>query len=120
MPSWLSNWLERHQHPVSRVLHGIGIPLLPACGWLVVVQLIHSQWPLWWRPLALLLLSYVLQWIGHRIEGNDMGEMILVKKLLGKSYIAVSPKYGGGVVDVVTNSNAPVTPAHGGEDATSS
>jgi len=29
--------------------------------------------------------------MGHRIEGNDMGEMILFKRLMGKPYTAVAP-----------------------------
>ncbi len=37
--------------------------------------------------------GYVLQWIGHMIEGNDVGEWILVKKMLGRDYVAVSPRY---------------------------
>jgi hypothetical protein len=39
--------------------------------------------------------SYILQWIGPAVEGNDMGELILIKKLLGKPYVAVSPKHRG-------------------------
>lgn len=93
MPRWLSNWLERHQHPLSQVLHAVAIPMLPAAGVLAVVQLTEGAWSLWWRPVALLVVSYVLQWIGHRVEGNDMGEVILIKRALGKPYVAVSPRY---------------------------
>ena len=64
-----------------------------ACIPLALVQLARDEWHLWWRPVALLAGGYLLQWIGHRIEGNDMGEVILVKKLLGRPYTAVSPKY---------------------------
>jgi len=93
MASWLQNWLERHQHPASRVLHAIGIPMLPLAGALALVQLADDRWDLWWRPVGLLVVSYILQWVGHRIEGNDMGEVILIKKLLGKPYVAVAPRY---------------------------
>ncbi len=95
MPRWLSNWFERHQHPVSLALHLIGIPLTVAAVGLAVLQLWQWRWDLWWRPVAVLAVGYVLQWIGHRIEGNDMGELILVKKSLGRPYVAVSPRYGG-------------------------
>ena len=42
--------------------------------------------------------GYVLQYAGHRLEGNDMGEVVLMKKLLGRPYVAVGPRYerGGG------------------------
>lgn len=90
--SWIHNWLERHQHPASRVLHALGIPLLPIAGALVVVQVIQDRWDLWWRPVGLFVTSYLLQWIGHRIEGNDLGEISHIKKLLGKPYVAVAPR----------------------------
>lgn len=37
--------------------------------------------------------GYALQFVGHCIEGNDMGEWILVKRLLGRPYVAVSPRW---------------------------
>ena len=95
MPRWLSNWLERHQHPVSRALHLIGIPLTLAAVALAAAQLYQWRWDLWWRPATLLIAGYLPQWIGHRIEGNDMGELILLKKWLGRPYVAVSPRYSG-------------------------
>lgn len=59
---------------------------------LAVAQLLNGAWSLWWRPVGLLVLSYVLQWVGHRVEGNDLGEVILVKRFLGRPHIAVSRK----------------------------
>ena len=92
MPAWLRNWLERHQHPASLALLLIGIPLTVLCLPLTIVQLIDWRWDLWWRPAGLLAGGYLFQWIGHRIEGNDMGEVILVKKWLGRPYVAVAPR----------------------------
>jgi len=88
----LKNWSRRHRHPASRWLHAIGIPLLPLAGYLAVVQWIDGAWNLWWRPVGLAVISYLLQWIGHAVEGNDMGEVILVKKLLGRPFISESPR----------------------------
>jgi hypothetical protein len=88
----MRNWLERHQHPASLVLHLVGIPMTVGAAALAAVQLWQWQWELWWRPVLLLVAGYLLQWIGHRIEGNDMGEIILVKKRLGRPYVAVSPR----------------------------
>jgi hypothetical protein len=88
----MRNWLERHQHPASLVLHGIGIPMTIAAVVLAGVQLAGGRWDLWWRPAGLLAAGYLLQWIGHRIEGNDMGEAILVKRWLGRPYVAVAPR----------------------------
>lgn len=102
MPARLDNWLKRHQHPVSRVLHAIAIPLLPLAGVMAVIQLFEAAWALWWRPVGLVVVSYVLQWIGHRIEGNDMGEVILLKRLLDKPYVDVSPRYRRPAPDLLT------------------
>lgn len=93
MSAWLAHWLERHQHPVSRFLHAVGIPLAIVAVVLAFVQLAAWRWDLWYRPVVLLAAGYLLQWMGHVIEGNDMGEVILVKKLLGRPYVAVSPRY---------------------------
>ncbi len=93
MPQWVRTWLQRHQHPLSQVLHAVGIPLLPWAAVLIVVQLADGAWSLWWRPVALVAVSYLLQWVGHCVEGNTMGELILIKKALGKPYVAISPRY---------------------------
>jgi len=76
------------------VLHAVGIPLLVIGLVLGAWQLWQWRWDLWWRPVGLIVVSYVLQWIGHRIEGNDMGEIIVIKKLLGKPYVAEVPRGG--------------------------
>ena len=67
--------------------------MLPLAAWLVATQFTDGAWNLCWRPMGLLALSYLLQWIGHAVEGNDMGEVILLKKLLGRPYVAVSSRY---------------------------
>lgn len=79
---------------MSLCLHLVGIPLTVASIPLAVVQLVQGQWGLWWRPALLFGIGYLWQWIGHLIEGNDMGEVILIKKWLGRPYVAVSPRYG--------------------------
>ncbi len=93
MLDWGRNWLTRHRHPVSLILHAVGIPMLVAACVLAIVQVVGWRWDLWWRPTALIVVSYFLQWVGHAIEGNDMGEIILIKKLLGRPYVAVAPRF---------------------------
>ena len=91
--NWLANWIERHQHPFSRGLHYVGIPLTVAAVGLAGWQLAGGQSNLWPRPVGLFAPGYVLQWVGHLIEGNDTGEIIVIKKLLQKPYTAVAPRY---------------------------
>ncbi len=99
MPQWLQRWIERHQSPISFWLHMVGIPLTIAAIPIALVQLAQDRWDLWWRPVVLIAVGYFLQWVGHRIEGNDMGEVILVKRMLGKPYVAVAPKYASRQAD---------------------
>ncbi len=83
--NFFKNYLERHQHPGNQFLHLIGLPITFA---LPVYFLVHHNWQ--WA-LGAFIAGYALQFLGHAIEGNDAGEMIVVKKLLGKPYIAVVP-----------------------------
>jgi len=82
----LANWLERHQHPFNFWIHLIGIPL--ACVGVVLLILSPSSWP--WA-LAAFVGGYVLQWIGHRVEGNDLGEWAAIKRMLGLPYVGIAP-----------------------------
>lgn len=95
-PPWLANWLERHQHPASRALHYIGIPLTLPFIPLAIAAIATGRVDLFWWGLGLGFLGYLLQFVGHVIEGNELGEVVLVKRLLGKPYCAISPRYGGG------------------------
>ena len=85
MPGFLSNWFERHRHPVSLALHLVGIPMT-----VVAVGFLIARW--WSTGAGLFVLGYALQFVGHAIEGNDAGELILVKRLLGLPYVAVAPR----------------------------
>jgi|YNPBryunderm2012_1023409.scaffolds.fasta_scaffold57042_1 hypothetical protein len=81
-----ANWLERHQHPVSFAIHLVGIPLT-----LVGISLLFlTDWP--WG-VSCFVFGYFLQWVGHRIEGNDVGELIPLKRLLGLPVVAIAPQY---------------------------
>ncbi|MCS7166964.1 MAG: DUF962 domain-containing protein [Gemmatales bacterium] len=80
------NWRQRHQHPLSLALHAVGIPMtILALPCLILT---------WWSAAAVLFFGgYALQFVGHAIEGNDPGEVILVKRFLGLSYVAVAVQF---------------------------
>ena len=59
---------------------------------MTLVGLVLAVLGQWWWFAGLFVGGYALQFIGHAIEGNDAGELILVKKALGKPYIAVVPR----------------------------
>ena len=80
------NWLERHQNAFNFWIHMVGIPLaLAGLPMLFVLD--------WYWGLGAIVAGYLLQWIGHKVEGNDVGEFIPVKKLLGLPYIAIAPQF---------------------------
>ena len=76
----------RHRLPFNFWLHAVGIPLALAG----VVLLFFLPW--YWGVSAFVL-GYLLQWVGHRAEGNDVGEWAALKRLLGLPYVAVSPRW---------------------------
>ena len=77
----LINYVERHRNRANQALHLVGVPLTFVVS---IVFLVRQQW-LW--AVGCFLGGYVLQFIGHILEGNDAGELILVKKLLGRPYV---------------------------------
>ena len=81
----VANWLQRHQLPFNFWLHMVGIPLA-LTGFVVVF------FEPWWG-LAAIVVGYLLQYIGHRAEGNDLGEWAGIKRLLGLPCVAISPRW---------------------------
>lgn len=60
--SLVDNYKSQHQHPLNRLCHTIGIPLI-----VVSLPLFFFRWR--WA-LVLFGTGWVLQFIGHAIEGN--------------------------------------------------
>ena len=83
MKQALVNYLARHRHPANLWLHVVGLPVT------FVVPVVLLLAGLSWWALASFAIGYVLQFVGHAIEGNDAGETIVVKKLLGRPYVDV-------------------------------
>jgi len=81
---FLINYGDRHRHPWNRCLHVCGLPLTFVLPVILLVQGVSWGW-----PLAAFLGGYALQFAGHAIEGNDAGEVILVKKALRMPYIDI-------------------------------
>jgi hypothetical protein len=83
----LRNWRQRHQHPFNFAIHLIGIPLTVLGVFLLFT---HP----WYFGVGSFVVGYGLQFVGHAVEGNDAGEWIAVKKLLGLPGVATSPASG--------------------------
>lgn len=61
--SFMENYKAKHQHPLNRLTHNIGIPLI-----VVSLPLLFFNWR--WA-LVLFVAGWIFQFIGHLIEGNS-------------------------------------------------
>jgi hypothetical protein len=90
--AWLrrrwKGWRLRHQLPFNFCIHLIGIPLAVSS-----LPLLLLLWPQWWWAVTAFVVGYLLQWIGHLAEGNDVGEWAAIKRLLGLPYVGISPRW---------------------------
>jgi uncharacterized membrane protein YGL010W len=65
---WIAQYGRSHQHPVNRLCHTIGIPLIALSIPLLAVALFVSGF--WAVPLGMFLGGWVLQFVGHAFEGK--------------------------------------------------
>jgi hypothetical protein len=82
----LRNWRRRHQHSFNFAIHLVGIPL-------TLIGLISLLFAPWYWGVGLFVLGYLLQYVGHLVEGNDVGEWLAIKKLFGLPGVAISPRW---------------------------
>jgi uncharacterized membrane protein YGL010W len=63
---WIAEYAESHQHPVNRLCHTIGIPMIV----LSAVPLVATVWlPGGWKvAVALFSVGWVFQFAGHAFE----------------------------------------------------
>ena len=93
-----ASWLVRHQHPVNFSLHLVGIPLGFAGVGLLLLDLAltglgyETPLPAWYWLLGVSAVGYLLQFAGHAVEGNDVGELIPIKRALGLRVVEVAPR----------------------------
>src|SRR4029077_11064535 len=77
---------ERHRHPFNFYIHLAGIP----CAVAGVVMLFILPW--YWG-VAAIVLGYALQFAGHQVEGNDVGEWAAIKRMLGMPRVSIAPRW---------------------------
>ena len=61
--SFVDNYKARHRHPLNKLSHTMGIPMI-----VVSLPLFFFSWR--WA-LALFIVGWMFQFIGHAIEGNQ-------------------------------------------------
>lgn len=87
----VQGWMARHQDPGSFVLHMIGIPPTVLGVLLIPVYITQLSLSIFLFALALFVGGYLVQFLGHALEGTDPGEIIVLKRKLGWSYVDIAP-----------------------------
>ncbi len=82
----VSNWRERHRLPFNFFIHLLGIPI--ALAGVVLLFILP-----WYWGVAALFIGYLLQYLGHLAEGNDVGEWAGIKRILGLPYVSIAPRW---------------------------
>jgi hypothetical protein len=85
------DYLRRHRHPVNAALHIVGVPAAFYGFWLILKSFSLSQsgsrsqdTPVrsnLFFGFVCVFFGYLLQYLGHRSQGNEVGEVILIKKV---------------------------------------
>src|SRR5436190_188951 len=65
---WVDEYSESHQHPINRLMHTFGIPMIVLSVVLIVPSFFVSG--LWRIALGLFVVGWILQFIGHYFEGK--------------------------------------------------
>lgn len=65
---WVAQYSLSHQHPLNRLCHTIGIPLIALSIPLFAVILVRPGfWPV---PVAMFAVGWIFQFVGHAVEGK--------------------------------------------------
>jgi uncharacterized membrane protein YGL010W len=78
----VDDWLARHRHPASFLLHLIGIPLSLAGILLTPFCLGLFSLPMFLFAFGLFVAGYLLQFLGHVCEGSEPGELVHLRQWL--------------------------------------
>ena len=74
LKAFVIDYIERHAHPANAVLHIIGVP---SVFWGLYLLFLGKPS----TAFALIFFGYFLQYLGHRTQGNEVGEVTLIKHL---------------------------------------
>jgi uncharacterized membrane protein YGL010W len=65
---WIAQYATSHQHPVNRLCHTLGIPLIVVSLVMFVASVAVAG--LWRWALVLFVVGWVFQFVGHAFEGK--------------------------------------------------
>jgi uncharacterized membrane protein YGL010W len=65
---WVAQYATSHQHPINRLCHTLGIPLIVISIAIFVASIFQRH--LWYYAAALFVLGWIFQFVGHAFEGK--------------------------------------------------
>lgn len=68
MDEWVKEYASGHQHPINRLTHTWGIPMIVVSVLLFGVSYFQHQ--VFWLSVALFVAGWILQFVGHWFEGT--------------------------------------------------
>ena len=72
--SFIVDYVDRHKHPTKALLHLAGVP----AAFFGLYELLIRNYI---QGLAWIVFGYLLQYLGHRAQGNEVGEITLIKSI---------------------------------------
>jgi hypothetical protein len=72
--NFIVDYCQRHAHPVNAILHIFGVPAV----FIGLYDLVTGKIL---RAVVLIFVGYLFQYLGHRAQGNEVGEVTLIKHL---------------------------------------
>lgn len=78
----VENWLERHRHPVSFVLHMVGIPMTLIGALVLPIVLGTGSLAVLLFSITMFLTGYLIQFLGHLFDWTEPGEVTHLRRLI--------------------------------------
>jgi len=66
--SWIAEYSESHRHPLNRLTHTFGIPIIMLSLPLLVAGIVWRG--ALWVGVALFVVGWIFQFVGHAFEGK--------------------------------------------------
>lgn len=73
LKDFVVDYCQRHSHPINAFWHLLGVPI----AFFGLYKLITGSFIL---GICLLFFGYLFQYLGHKAQGNEVGEVTLIKK----------------------------------------
>lgn len=65
---WIAQYSSSHQNPANRLCHTVGIPTILLSGVVLIAGLFFHKLLIW--ALALFVVGWIFQFVGHAFEGK--------------------------------------------------